>query len=217
MLNKLLFSRSAPLAPAPAGTIRVACVGDSLTYGFLVRRRARNCYPVQLAALLGPGYAVRNFGANGRAMLQSADLPYWQHPHFASSSAFQPKIVIILLGTNDSRRGNWSSVQEYIADYRKMAAHYRSLASQPVIYAMTPPSAFPRGPGGKLWYGMSNAVMDEISAALRALAQQEPLKLIDLRAATAAHPECFFMDGIHTNVAGAALIARTVQAAILQG
>jgi hypothetical protein len=39
--------------------IRVACAGDSITYGAGVEDREKKCYPVRLNALLGPRFDVR--------------------------------------------------------------------------------------------------------------------------------------------------------------
>ena len=53
-------------------TVRVACVGDSITDGFQMPDKNRFAYPVQLGGLLGAGYAVRNFGANGAMMIDES-------------------------------------------------------------------------------------------------------------------------------------------------
>ena len=58
---------AAPVPPAEPGTVKVACIGDSITFGALLRDRESNCYPAQLEKLLGEGYSVRNFGVNGHA------------------------------------------------------------------------------------------------------------------------------------------------------
>ena len=137
-----VYRYTAPIAPAAPNTCKIACVGDSITYGTLVRNRRANCYPTQLGKLLGKKFSVRNFGANGRAMQKDADLPYWQHEYFALSSDFEPDVVLIMLGTNDSRKPNWRGLDPYLQDYREMIAHYSSLASKPLIYALTPPTEF---------------------------------------------------------------------------
>ena len=40
-------------------TIRVACVGNSITYGYTLSAPAQESWPAQLGAMLGPGYDVR--------------------------------------------------------------------------------------------------------------------------------------------------------------
>lgn len=39
--------------------IRVACIGNSITYGAFIPNREMNCYPAQLQAYLGDGYEVK--------------------------------------------------------------------------------------------------------------------------------------------------------------
>ena len=42
--------------------IKVACVGNSITYGSGVADREVNAYPVKLQGMLGDKYEVGNFG-----------------------------------------------------------------------------------------------------------------------------------------------------------
>ena len=53
---------------------RIACVGDSITYGAAIRDRANHCYPKVLGDLLGKGYTVRNYGVNGATLLKRRQL-----------------------------------------------------------------------------------------------------------------------------------------------
>src|SRR4051812_40315304 len=60
-------------APGPADKdrkVRVACVGDSITFGSGIPDREHNAYPAQLANLLGDRYEVRNFGVSGATLLK---------------------------------------------------------------------------------------------------------------------------------------------------
>lgn len=200
--------------PAAPNTCKVACVGDSITYGTLVRRRRRNCYPVQLGKLFGQKFSVRNFGANGRAMQKAADLPYWDHAYFELSSKFQPDVVLIMLGTNDSRKPNWRGLEPYLRDYRDMLAHYSSLASKPLIYALTPPTEFVLENHATVRYEMIKEAADEMTVGIKKMAQELGIEVIDIHSATAPHPEHFSFDGVHANVKGAKHIAATIYAAI---
>ena len=44
--------------------IRVACIGNSITYGVGTRNPAKDSYPAVLGQMLGDGYEVRNFGVS---------------------------------------------------------------------------------------------------------------------------------------------------------
>ena len=68
------FSHSALFAEAK----KVACLGDSITFGAGVKNRGENNYPLQLEKMLGNNYQVKNFGVNGATILKKGDKPYWK-------------------------------------------------------------------------------------------------------------------------------------------
>ncbi|NBP25408.1 MAG: hypothetical protein EBU81_12855, partial [Proteobacteria bacterium] len=80
--------------------IKVACVGDSITYGAGVEEREKNNYPKQLGELLGNRFEVRNFGRSGATLSRVGDLPYATTDEFKAALAWQPDMVILKLGTN---------------------------------------------------------------------------------------------------------------------
>src|SRR4051812_11154381 len=90
-----------------AEKIKVACVGDSITAGAGVQDPGHNAYPVVLQRLLGDKYEVKNFGVSGTTLLKKGDSPYWNQKAFKAATAFAPDIVIIKLGTNDTKAQNW--------------------------------------------------------------------------------------------------------------
>src|SRR5262245_51897609 len=101
-------------------TILVACVGDSITFGAGVENRETNCYPVVLGKLLGARYNVRNFGVSGATLLKNGDLSYWKLPQFDQLTDFAPQVVILALGTNDSKPQNWKNGEQFAADLRDL-------------------------------------------------------------------------------------------------
>ena len=193
-----------------AAPTRIACVGDSITWGTFVWNRKRNCYPAQLQAMLGDRFIVRNFGVMGHTLQSAGDYPYRISKAFKSSSTFEPDVVLLMLGTNDSKPPNWKGIEPFAADYRELIAHYRSLGSAPVVYPMTPPALFGMGRRNKVRYGMDAAVVEEMGRAIRDIARGDGLQVIDVHAATVDHPEAFRFDGVHPGTAGATLIARAV-------
>lgn len=190
--------------------VRIACVGDSITHGTFVWRRRANAYPVQLQAMLGDGFRVRNFGVNAHAAQRSADFPYWDNAAFAESTAFAPDIVLIMLGTNDCRGSNWRGVEPFRRDYRELVEHYQALEPHPAVWLLTPPTLFRLGRSRKVRYRMDDDALREICGAVESVARDLECGLIDINAITASHPEAFRFDGVHPGAAGAALIARTV-------
>ena len=78
----------------PSTRIRVACVGDSITFW--------TQYPNDLWMLLGSNYSVGNFGVGGATITVDSGKPYVNESVFQDAKEFKPDIVIIMLGTNDA-------------------------------------------------------------------------------------------------------------------
>lgn len=187
--------------------VRVACVGDSITYGAKIDNRAFRSYPARLQQLLGGGYLVKNFGASGYTLQKDGNFPYWNHPNFKKSTDFQPDIVLIMLGTNDTKPYNWKGTEEFLTDYRALIHHYRSLESRPQIILMTPATVYPENFQPSHPYNIQADIADLISSEILKLAEEEHLPVIDIHQATAAHPEYFLLDGVHPDSSGAEAIA----------
>ena len=81
---------------------KIACIGNSITYGLKIQNRERNAYPAQLQEILGKTYEVRNFGINSRTLLQKGDKPYIAEQLYQKALAFDPDLRFINLGSNDS-------------------------------------------------------------------------------------------------------------------
>lgn len=58
------------------GQTRVACVGDSITYGALIRNWYRWNYPHQLQLILGSKYCVHNYGMSDRTGMETGNHSY---------------------------------------------------------------------------------------------------------------------------------------------
>ncbi|MFN0067027.1 MAG: GDSL-type esterase/lipase family protein [Limisphaerales bacterium] len=197
------------LRPADiAGTVRIACVGDSITWGAGVENREQNNYPAVLQQLLGLGYEVRNLGVSGATLLKRGDLPYWNQREFQDSSALRPHAVVIKLGTNDSKPQNWKYRGDFGRDAFALVRHYLRLPTQPLIYLCTPVPVV-RGD----WGINGQVVEQEIAPQLRRVADDLDVALVDLLVKLSGVPE-HFPDGVHPNAAGAALIADAVANAL---
>jgi lysophospholipase L1-like esterase len=205
----LSFVRAEAEQPLPSASplpVRVACVGDSITFG--QGTDPGKSYPNQLQALLGNGWQVKNFGVGGRTLLRNGDHPYWKEKAFLDAQAFRPNIVVIMLGTNDTKAPNWKFHDQFHNDYRDLVNTFRALPSKPKVYICRP---CPVPEPGNCGINETN-VQSEISI-IDQLAREEGLPVIDIHAALLPHPE-MFLDRIHPNTAGAAIIAATVAKAI---
>ena len=131
-----------PMMLTHAQKVRIACVGNSITYGAYINNREKYCYPAQLQTYLGEGFEVRNFGLNGATLLLKGDLPYMKSPQYEQSLDFLPDIVIIKLGTNDTKPRNWEYKADFMNDYKTLIESYRALSSNPRIILLTPLRCF---------------------------------------------------------------------------
>ena len=144
-MKKVLFLLVATVllsAQAYAKKTRVACIGNSITYGAFIQDRDKWSYPAQLQAYLGDDYEVRNFGVNGATLLSQGDNPYIKTNEYRRALEFKPDIVLIKLGTNDSKSQNWEHKAEFLNDYQSMIDAFRALDTKPRIILLTPLRCF---------------------------------------------------------------------------
>jgi lysophospholipase L1-like esterase len=190
------------------GITRVACVGDSITAGAGLNHPETQSYPAVLAQLLGPAYRVRNFGVSGATLLRGGDLPYATTPAFEEALAFQPQVVIIALGTNDSKPQNWRHRNALTRDLYSIVRAFQTLPSQPIVYVCTPPPVFIDR------WGINEAtVADYIRPTFRHVTARERWPLIDLHSAL-RNDGASFPDGVHPDAMGATRIATVIHQAL---
>lgn len=191
------------------GPIKVACVGDSITYGAGVEEREKNSYPRVLGQLLGEKFDVWNFGVNGATLLSRGDNPWRLTPQFNAAFGLHPDIVIIMLGTNDSKPQNWIRSLSFEDDLEALINDFKSLPSKPKCFLCLPVPVY------ETRWGINEATISNgVIPAIRAVAKRRRLPVIDLHAALAGKPG-LFSDQIHPNAQGARLMAETVQASLV--
>ncbi|WP_417443880.1 GDSL-type esterase/lipase family protein [Joostella sp.] len=190
-----------------AKNIKIACIGDSVTYGLGLENREKDSYPSLLQNLLGTEYNVRNFGVSGATMLRNGHKPYWESFEYKESLEFNPDIVIIHLGLNDQGNNNWPSLKnEFEGDYLKMISIYRNLPSKPLIFIckMSPTLS------GHHWFeeGMRENYQ-EVQASIIQVAKKTDIKIIDLHEQLYRYPD-FYIDDLHPTKEGTKVIAKHV-------
>ena len=192
--------------------IRVACVGDSITYGAGVEDREKNCYPSQLAELLGTRFEVRNFGLSGATLSRTGDRPYSGTDEYKEALLWVPDVVIIMLGTNDTKPQNWKGQKAFEQEARNFLNSFSSLKTNSKVkvrvWVCLPVPIY-----GDQWGITAQTLEDGVIPAWMEVSNSMKVPVVDLNDSLTGYPE-MFPDKIHPNAAGATLIARTIFQAI---
>jgi acyl-CoA thioesterase I len=184
-------------------TIRVACVGDSLTQS--------TEYPYDLSTQLGTkGYTVRNFGAGSTTVSLNSETPYMNTTVFQDALDFQPDIVIIMLGTNDAQPNLHRYNTSFVDDYVKLITAFEGLSSKPKTWVVLPPPIFGNQSGRIDPQFFMQTIVPDIEQA----ANKTKSPTIDVYSALDSYPD-YFPDGVHINDEGAKLIANEIYKYVL--
>lgn len=203
------------LAPQP---IRVACVGDSITFGFALPEatRARASYPGVLGFRLGGGYVVKNFGSSGCTVMNLDWLPpLIKTPPYKASLAFKPDIVIIMGGTNDGHPRNWAHANQFERDLKTITHSYLKMPSHPQVILVTPPRICTKKEKGVIDDDQCNNVNQGLPPIMRNFARTNALLLIDSRTSINSR-DCYTVDGIHLSEKGSMKLANQIANSILK-
>jgi len=185
--------------------VRVACIGNSITDGFGIGMAPVKGYPAQLQKKLGNGYEVKNFGVSARTMMNKGDIPYMKELAWRDAPAFDPNIVIIKLGTNDSKTHNWAKgADEYRQSMQAMIDTLKALPSNPKIYLCSPIPAFKDS-----WTISDSVIVNGEMPIIQKLAKKNKCGFIDLHTLF-NYKDMMLKDGIHPNAKGAEKMAEIV-------
>ena len=209
ILILLLFAL--PLTGTAQEKIKVACIGNSVTYGYGHKDPKATSYPTQLQEMLGNGYEVRNFGHSGATLLSRGHRPYINLPEYKAALDFAPDIAIIHLGLNDTDPRNWPNYRdEFYEDY---IAIIRALQKQNpnvevFVCKMSPIFHWHHRfkSGTRDWYGQIQELIPQIAEA-------GPFEVIDFSKYLYSRPE-LMPDALHPNAEGAGILAKQVYSAI---
>lgn len=198
----------ATIAAPREQALRVACIGNSITDGMGIDMSEVYGYTAVLQRLLGKNYNVKNFGVSARTLMNKGDLPYMKEQAWADAQAFLPNIVVIKLGTNDSKDYNWIHGADYGADLQKMVDTLRALPSKPQIYVCSPI------PAARIWGIADSVIVNGEIPAIKRVVKKNKLAYIDLHTEFKPTEGLMQRDGIHPTDKGAAQLAKIIAAHI---
>jgi len=181
--------------------IRVACIGDSLTFW--------TQYPNDLWMLLGSNYSVVNFGVGGATVTVNSGKPYINESVFQDAKDFKPDIVIMMLGTNDANPALKPNTSSFVKNYAQLIDEFQQLESKPKVWIVKPPPVFNNGTG------LSTENFDTyIIPAIEQVASKTNLPLVDVYTPLLDHSE-YFKDGVHLNNEGSLVVANIIYNALI--
>ena len=191
--------------------VKVACIGNSVTYGYKLPDPSTQSYPALIQQMLGEKYEVKNFGHSGATLLRKGHNPYFKTKEFKEALQFNADVAIIHLGLNDTDPRNWNNYRnEFKSDYAWLIDTLRKSNSKIAIYICLLTPIFNDHPrfrsGTREWFW-------EIQNTIPSIAQANHTGLIDLHTPLYFHPN-LFPDALHPDKEGAAILAKTVYSSI---
>ena len=208
-VSTLVFSAATlraiePQAPVDtsvhAAPIVIACIGDSIT-----ARGNPNGYPSQLGRMLGDKWRVDNYGISGSTLMIIGRNAYQKKELLQQALDSKPDVVVIMLGTNDSKPYAWAKKEQFIPDYKTLIGKFKALENKPRIFIAKPPYV---NDGGKTT-GINEAGILQQLPLIDQIAKDEGVGVIDVHGATLGKNE-LFRDGVHPVPKGSGVIAKTV-------
>jgi len=201
----VLFACAWHIQAQPISKIKIACIGASITWGARLKDPAKESYPAQLQTKLGDSYEVHNYGVSSCTMLRKGDKPYWQMPEYLAALAWQPDMVTIDLGGNDSKLVNRVYLDEYEKDCRDMIQSFASLPSHPRIILLQPVVSFVTDTTG-IW---DPVIVNRIIPLLKDLAYADNIELVNMHSLLIDKP-ALIPDKIHPELEGTSLMAKSL-------
>ena len=185
-------------------TLQVACLGDSITYGYKLADPTHTSYPVRLAQQSKGLWHVLNLGVNGATVVNKGDIPITTQKSYHQLMKSTPDVVTIMLGTNDIKDNNYKYISNFVRDYITMIEKIQQLPSSPrVIVCSVPPILidYPNGLNAKR--------QKSINLLVKKAADIAGADFFDINAQL-INASSLFIDGIHPNNNGAQKIASLI-------
>ena len=186
---------------------RIACIGDSITFGAGVQKtRREHAWTYVWNRALGDAFQVLNYGVSGATLQKEGDFPYLKVGFLKRLVKAEPELILLMLGTNDAKPYNWNR-KRFLREYEALVKKLINAPWSHRLVLVTPPRVFPDEKTGIVGYDIEpGPIQDTVCPTVRSIGEKYSLQVIDLYALTKEHPE-YFDDGVHPNIEGNKVIA----------
>ena len=189
--------------------IRVACIGDSVTEGFLLQDPETEAYPAQLQEILGDGYVVGNFGKSSATLLKEGSLPYYKQEAFRRAMDFKADIAVIHLGLNDTDPRNFPHYRDlFVKEYVWLIDTLLTTNPKMQVYVC---SMTPIFTGHNRYSSSTQEWHRLLQKEIRQVVRARKTHFIDLYSVFRHRPDLFpDLYNLHPDKKGAGVLAQTV-------
>ncbi|MFT6147362.1 MAG: hypothetical protein ACJAUH_000039 [Saprospiraceae bacterium] len=190
--------------------LKIALIGDQMVLGKKVKNEENHTYPIQLKSLLGENFILETFAVKDATVLRKGNKPIWQDTLFQDAQDFQPDIVIIHLGWNDTKIRNWwRHGDEFVTNYEEIIDTFLALESQPKVILCRPTRIF------DIVNGMNDSTLTiGVLPDIDSLGAWKNLELINLYEIL-AHRGDLFKEGVYPNKTACRIMAETIYDAVV--
>lgn len=196
--------------PKEQEILKVAIIGDQMALGEKMDNAETDAYPVQLQSLLGENYILKTFAVKNATVLRNGNQPIWEDTLFQQAQDFQPDIVILHLGWNDTKIKNWYKYgDEFIINYNEMIDTFAILKSKPKVMLCRPTRIF------DIVNGMNDSTLTVgILPNIDSVGVRKDLEIIDLYQFLGKRGD-LFKHGVYPNKLACRIMAEIIYDAII--
>ena len=116
---------------------------------------------------------------------------------------FRPEVIIVKLGTNDSRPDEWVNEDFFYADYLRLVRRMKSISDQ--VYL-----CYPILPYGFKWQQRDDILRNKVMKLIKQVSEEEQLPVINLYREEMRDSVNYYPDGIHPTSNGYDIIAKII-------
>ena len=183
--------------------VKIACIGNGVTYGVGFENREKNNFPQQLQYLLGANYKVTNFGVVNAPVLSNGLNGYTQTAAFKKSHTINPDIVFVELGLDEIKSSDTAFISNFTNTLEGIVQSYANLSARPRIVLLLPLPIFLNDSSL-----LNNSVIkNKIIPKIQKIAFEKNIEVLDLFSMFIDKQD-LFLDKVHPSSLGGTLISK---------